>query len=268
MFLVTMPPQCCRCNGKGRCRSCKCARDGVPCSNYTPGNNGRCENSSDLAPTNLVPAQTDNRPPTPPPNASMPPGALAENAPALAPGTGPMDADLAETGVPLLGNLTRDAEFQAPRNAPGPIPSHNLELSPTHPSPHPQAVLTNTLVHSIPPEHFPDLPSFIPMADPIFSWGSVDSESFSHSLNAAYAEIVHWRKNSFKVPFGKAGKDFVSELASLFRAFAEQSSLESVAFKSVIVFAILALQKPFRSSKSKDHTLALREDCLSGEMET
>ena len=130
-------------------------------------------------------------------------------------------------------------------------------LPPTHPSPHPQAVLTNTLVHSIPPEHFPDLPSFIPMADLIFSWGSVDSESFSHSLNAAYAEIVHWRKKSFKVPFGKAGKNFVSELASLFRAFAKQSSLESVAFKAITVFAILALQKPFRSSKSKDHIACL-----------
>ena len=205
---------------------------------------------------------------TPPPNASMPPGALAENAPALAAGTGPTDADFAETGVPLLGNLTRGAEFQAPRNAPGPIPSHNLELSPTHPFPHPQTILTNTLVHSIPLEHFPDLPSFIPMADPIFSWDSVDSESFSHSLNAAYAEIVHWRKNSFKVPFGKAAK-------TLFRSLLAYSGLLPSNTLWNLSPSKLSPSSPsllFRNLSAppnrKTTSLASRENCLSGEMET
>ncbi len=95
------------------------------------------------------------------------------------------------------------------------------------------------------------------MADPTFTWGLVDSESFSHSLNAANAETVHWKKNSFKILFGSAGKHFVSELARLFKAFAEKSSLESIAFKAVTVLAILALQKPFRSSKTKDHIACL-----------
>ena len=101
------------------------------------------------------------------------------------------------------------------------------------------------------------LPSFTSVAEPTFSWGQVDADSFSHSLDASYAEIVHWRKNCFKVPAGNSGKSFVSEVARLFRAFAEKSALESVALKAVTVLAILTLQKPFRSSKTKDHVICL-----------
>ena len=78
-----------------------------------------------------------------------------------------------------------------------------------------------------------------------------------HSLDASYAEIAHWRKKSFKVPAGKSGKSFVSEIARLFRAFAEKSALKLVAMKAVTVLAILALQKPFQTSKTKDHVTCL-----------
>ena len=96
------------------------------------------------------------------------------------------------------------------------------------------------------------------MAAPIFTWGALSSETFTHSLNATYAEVVHWKKNVFKVPHGNAGKSFVSELASLFQAFAICSALESIALK---VMPILLLQKPSRNSKAKDH-IACLERCL------
>ena len=35
------------------------------------------------------------------------------------------------------------------------------------------------------------------------------------SINAAYAEIVHWWRNLFLLPFGKAAKAFVQELCSI-----------------------------------------------------
>ena len=57
------------------------------------------------------------------------------------------------------------------------------------------------------------LPQFTPMADPVFTWGELDSTQFTDNLNAAFAEAVHWKMNLFKVPYGKAGKSFVSELA-------------------------------------------------------
>ena len=39
-----MPPQCCRCNGKGRCRGCVCVRSGKACISCMPSRSGRCEN--------------------------------------------------------------------------------------------------------------------------------------------------------------------------------------------------------------------------------
>ena len=39
---------------------------------------------------------------------------------------------------------------------------------------------------------------------------------------------VHWRKNLFKVPSGKAGKAFVIEIARLLRAYAEAETLEAI----------------------------------------
>ena len=76
-------------------------------------------------------------------------------------------------------------------------------------------------------------------------------------ISEAYAEVVHWRKNVFSVPFGKVGKIFVSELARLFRAYAEGSSLESVALKAVSVFSALSLQKPHSRSKPREHIACL-----------
>ena len=59
------------------------------------------------------------------------------------------------------------------------------------------------------------------------------------------------------IPAGNPGKQFVSELASLFRAYAEGSVLECIALKVTTVLAILALQKPHQKSKSKDHKSCL-----------
>ena len=103
-----------------------------------------------------------------------------------------------------------------------------------------------------------ELPQFTPMANPIFTWGSHSSESFIHSLNATYAEVVHWKINSFKVPQGSVGKSFVSELARLFNSFASGSALESIALQAATVLPILLLQKPSRKSKTKDHILCLQ----------
>ena len=86
-----------------------------------------------------------------------------------------------------------------------------------------------------------DLPSFIPAANPAFTWGSHNSESFRHVLDKTYVEIRHWRPNIFKLPQGKAGKHFVSELTRLYKAFATRSALECVALKAATVLPIFAL---------------------------
>ena len=42
-------PQCCRCNGNGRCKACICTRSGKPCTDCTPSHVGRCENRGGAA---------------------------------------------------------------------------------------------------------------------------------------------------------------------------------------------------------------------------
>lgn len=88
-------------------------------------------------------------------------------------------------------------------------------------------------------------------------WGEVVSSSFCKSLKQVYEEVVHWRKNCFNVPLGKAGKSFVSELARLYDAFASGSALESVALMATTVLPILVLQIPHRRSKAKEHSTCL-----------
>ena len=68
---------------------------------------------------------------------------------------------------------------------------------------------------------------------------------------------MHWKLNLFKVPYGKAGKSFVSELARLFKAFATSSALESIALKAATLLPVLLLQKPSHKSKAKDHITCL-----------
>ena len=106
------------------------------------------------------------------------------------------------------------------------------------------------------------LPDFEPSSIPVFNWGSVDSNTFCHSLEASYSEVVHWRNNSFKIPSGNVGKKFVLELARLFRSAGEGSSLESIALKAAFTFCTLVTQKPTRTSKSKDHISCLERRML------
>ena len=71
---------------------------------------------------------------------------------------------------------------------------------------------------------------------------------------SAYEEVVHWRPNVFMIPFGKA---FVRELAKLYQAFADQSALHSIALMACSVMQPLLLQKPYKQSKAKDHSICL-----------
>lgn len=110
------------------------------------------------------------------------------------------------------------------------------------------------------PDTSPSLPTFIPLADSNFVWGETDSIHFKETLKKVYEEVVHWRKNCFKLPSGNVGKSFVAELARLYNAFAAGYALESVALMATTVLPILALQKPHQKSKVKEHMPALNEE--------
>ena len=112
---------------------------------------------------------------------------------------------------------------------------------------------------------YPRLPVYPPMSScsPTFTWGNLSSPEFATLLDTTYSEVVHWRRNCFSVPLGKAGRDFVSELSRLYLAYGSASMLESVALKAAIVFLILLLQKLSKGSKTKNHIKCLEKRLIT-----
>ena len=94
-------------------------------------------------------------------------------------------------------------------DSPVPPATYQPQQSPMRFSPQlrvPQATASVVAPALVSPINANSLPSPVPMADPRFTWGEIDSATFIHSIDAACAEVVHWRKNTFTVPYGNAGK--------------------------------------------------------------
>ena len=115
------------------------------------------------------------------------------------------------------------------------------------------ATMTPSLNHV--EDAIPPLPLPVSAVDQNFVWGVLDGASFVNVMMNAFAEVVHWRKQFFQIPNGQVGKEFVSELARLFRCYADNSALESVALKAVTVCCVLLLQRP--------HVRANTWDCIT-----
>ena len=90
-----------------------------------------------------------------------------------------------------------------------------------------------------------------------FQWGDSDGKTFCELIRDAFEVVVHWRCNNFLVPSGKAGNNFVLELARLYQAYADNSALHSIALTTCCVFQVLLLQKPHAKSKSRDYVHCL-----------
>ena len=87
-------------------------------------------------------------------------------------------------------------------------------------------------------------------------WGNFDGKTFSLLIRDAYEEVVHWRQNVSLVPPDKSGNNFVLELAKVYQAFGNDSSIHSIAFTACSAFfQVLLLQKPHVKSKSKEHSV-------------
>ena len=218
------PLCCCRCNGSGKCKNCVCVKAKRLCTNCLPARRGCCSNTKHSMSTS-------------------PALSAASDSPALSAAS---DSPASDSPVP-------PATYQPQQSL--------MRFSPQLRVPQSTAsVVAPALVSPI---NANSLPSPVPMDDPRFTWGEIDSATFIHSIDAAYAEVVHWRKNIFTVPYGNAGKSFVSELSRLFRAYADSSALESVTMQAITVMSILLLQKPFCKSKPKHHS-----SCLERRMNT
>ena len=97
------------------------------------------------------------------------------------------------------------------------------------------------------------------LIDPSYRWGSAKGSTFCLKVERCYDEVVHWWINVFSIPSGKAGKDFVSEMARLYKAYAEGSQIESLTLTAAMILRSLILQKPYPGSKAKEHVKCHRK---------
>ena len=85
-------------------------------------------------------------------------------------------------------------------------------------------------------------------------WGAFDGPSMAHTIDCAYAEIVHSRRNLFLL---SSGRDFIREQTRLFSSYAECKPFERITLKAAMTMPSLLLQKPCATSKAKDHVKCL-----------
>lgn len=94
-----------------------------------------------------------------------------------------------------------------------------------------------------------------------FKWGqSSDGRTLfveTSTINDAYNEITQWRKNAFLIPYGRAGKDFIDQLTIHFNTWNNGADGKHVSLKAAFVLMAVALQKPHKKSKAKEH-----QECL------
>jgi hypothetical protein len=95
-----------------------------------------------------------------------------------------------------------------------------------------------------------------------FSWGTNAAAALETDINAAYDEVVFWRKNVFKLPSGSVGKAFVDETSRLMAAYTPGNPLERIALTAIALMTPLLLQKPFANSTMKVNVSHLQRRLL------
>ena len=60
------------------------------------------------------------------------------------------------------------------------------------------------------------------------------------------------------LPSGKAGKEYIDECTRLILEWVNDSQLQGIAIKALIIMPSVLLQKHSRNTKAKDHTESLR----------
>ena len=98
----------------------------------------------------------------------------------------------------------------------------------------------------------PETEADVSGADTVRHPGESSRKAPSPSIAKVYDEVVHWKKNFFKVPTGAPGKAFVSTLALLLQQYVDSSGSHETALYSMFVFPVLMLQlAPGQRAESK-----------------
>ena len=79
------------------------------------------------------------------------------------------------------------------------------------------------------------------------------------TIDDAYIEVTTWRKNTFLVPYGKTGRDFIDQLRNHIDDWNNRSPTQYLALNAATVLVAVALQKPGQWSKAKEHQECLKK---------
>ena len=199
---------CCKCNKTGRCRNCSCVKAGIHCQSCLPSRLGSCSNitsteTRQTATTSDIPSAEVSPSSSPLPSQSSSP---PDN------GSVQLIRDQELPSIPLSHpQVSRPSPIAAVQS---PVTTYSAVVAgerPTSlstafcfPCPSASTSLNPVICASQQPIATPtfDLPEFSPSAVPKFVWGNcADSVSFCNLLKDAYDEVVHWRKNCFKIPW-------------------------------------------------------------------
>ena len=105
-----------------------------------------------------------------------------------------------------------------------------------------------------------DLPGFKPAnLPPSKAMNGITGAAFVQQINNAYNIIIKWRANIMRLPTGKAGKEYITELAKWLEEFNKDTEFAPIALKVYHTLPSLLLQKPSKNSKSKEHLRKLEE---------
>ena len=85
----------------------------------------------------------------------------------------------------------------------------------------------------------------------------MDDATFSHSITCCYIEIVHWRRNLFKIPSFMVDSQIVCKMAKLFKLYANGYAIKSIALKAAMMMLALLFEKASKTLKTRDHVAHL-----------
>ena len=90
-----------------------------------------------------------------------------------------------------------------------------------------------------------DLPGFKPAnLPPSKAMNGITGAAFVQQINNAYNMIIKWKANIMRLPTGKAGKEYITELAKWLEEFNKDTEFAPIALKVYYTLPSLLLQKP------------------------
>ena len=83
------------------------------------------------------------------------------------------------------------------------------------------------------------------MPDPFLNteWHDYPGEQFADLFNSTYDDIIHWRKNLFKLPNGRASGLFSNELSFWLDHYNRVTAFKCVTLKVFMTLPYFLLQK-------------------------